>query len=107
MRFSSSGAYILTTYPSSRILAVTSHVRPNPNRVSVLYDLCDYGDDDPNEPEEVATLPNLTQFPTRLLGDSVPDVKMPALERVQLRRLRPALRNRRRNRTAKINLISI
>jgi hypothetical protein len=38
-------------------------------------------------PEEVAfyqSLPNLTQLSTHWLGDSVPDVKLPALERLQL-----------------------
>jgi hypothetical protein len=50
-----------------------------------------YSNDDGNEPEQVAfyqALPNLTQLSTRWLGDSVPDVKMPALQRLQLGRLR-------------------
>jgi hypothetical protein len=53
-------------------------------------------------PKEVAfycALPNLTQLSTRWLGDSVPDVKLPALERLQLLTVRSTWSER----AAKVN----
>jgi hypothetical protein len=54
------------------------------------------------DPKEVAffeTLPNLTQLSARWLGDNVPAVKMPALERLKLHTLRSVFSDL----TAKIN----
>jgi hypothetical protein len=49
----------------------------------------DYGGDvDPDEVAFYEALPNLTQLSIRRLGDNVPAVKMPALERLQLFSLR-------------------
>jgi hypothetical protein len=62
----------------------------------------EYSVRDGNEAEQVAfyqALPNLTQLSTRWLGDRIPDGKMPALERLQLRRLRCNYINR----TGKLN----
>jgi hypothetical protein len=58
------------------------------------------GDVDPKEVAFYEALPNLTQLSTRWLGDNVPAVKMPTLERLKLHTLRSEFRDR----TAKINL---
>jgi hypothetical protein len=78
---------------------IPSFLRSYGPQIHTVYSPKYYGDVDPKEVAFYEALPNLIQLSTRWLGDNVPAVKMPALERLQLH----TIRSKSSDRTAKID----
>jgi hypothetical protein len=70
---------------------IPSFIRCYRSQLHTVHGPDHWGDLGPDEVAFYEALPNLTQLSTRWLGDNVPAVKMPALERLKLHSLRSEL----------------